>query len=652
MPKLSELVAQPQAAPRRKLSEVQAAPTPAVPKRERIEAGGSPSLMARAARNLGGEPLEEGIIGLGRSLDRTFRGAKQLATDSLGNQSRLAALALRSAGMDSASNALVRNVSAPLAASSQRQRSEEAASRALESQYDPGGYVAAGDVLGTIGQIVGPGALLRGTSAAPAFLPRTIGGNMLQGSVLGAMQPVAKDGERGRNALVGTVASGAGAAVPRAAGAAIGAGRAVVAPFTQSGQNRIAAQVIRRSAVDPARLAASAPSPIPGVQRTLAEETLDPGIAQLQRQFPVQLADQQMANNAARVQAVRQTFRGADQASIDGIESARDAAADRAVGGLAGIANSLPEANPFAGLGVRQTTQSVIDLDPVSRTLGNLIDTQRGRPAVQSTLAYVRDLVKQPVRNAEEAYNVRKTIGDLMEGRIGGELASSKVARAQLMQAREVLDQQMAKAFPGWGAYLQEYRAASTAADQARVGQRFIEGSGVPRGVDQTTGEVMLTPAALMAGRNADRLTQVATGFPRATAETTLTPPQRNLLAQLADEADRIRFTQNAGRAAGSNTAQNLATGNVLQTLSGGNRLANTLLASQPAQRVAGLAERTYGLFGVPERLQSVLADALANPQQAREILAALPASDRSLVTQALARVGGTTGALTPALTE
>lgn len=666
MPKLSELVTQPE---RRKLSQV----TATAPRETRDDyfdpnegtafgEGGDYSLGAlgrSVSRNLGslvGSPEigEQFVTGVGRNIDRTYRGVKQLGAESIANQSGMAASVLEALGARQPAQALARNVTLPAARVAERERVAERQNRLVPSTP----AMTAGDIAGTVGGIVGPGALLRGTSAAPVFLPRTIAGNALQGGVIGAAQPVAEEGERGRQTLIGTAAGGAGAAIPQAVGGVIRTARAALQPFTQRGQEQIVADLIQRTATQPARLSTPTPSQVEGVRLNLAEETRDPGIAQLARQFPVQLADQAAANNAARVQAVRNTFRGADQPSIDAIEAARDDAADAALARLPSITNPTPEApafNAFGSIGVAAPVKTplpqAVDLGPVARSLSSMADAARKRPAVQTPLNYVRDLLREPVRNAEEAYDVRKTIGDLMEGRIAGDLASSKVARAQLMQAREILDRQMEKAFPEWGRYLTGYREASRAADQARVGMRFLEGSGAPRGTD-ASGDVVLSPAALMAGRNADRLTQAATRFPRAQAAEALTPEQNQLLGNLARDADAMRAAQQAGRGPGSDTAQNLATQNVLRSLAGDNKLVGAALMSQPAKRMAGLAERTYSLFGVPDRLQTVLVDALANPQQARALLARLPQQDRLLITQALARIGGTGGALSPALTE
>lgn len=585
---------------------------------------------------------EQFRAGLGRNLTETGAGAYQAGVDLLN---------AGFAPVRQVLGALGSNV--PIApgvqAEAERLRAEQAERNVTGEPLRRRPAGLAGEFTGAATTLLAPGIALRGTAAGNALLPQTVAGNVRQGAILGAIQPVAEGESRLQSAAVGGLTGGVGAAIPAAGGALYRGVRSALEPLTQRGQESIVGQLLRQSATVPERINVAAPSGIPGVQRTLAEEADDPGIAQLQRQFETPLANQQRANNTARVEAIRGGFRGADQESIAAIESARDEAAERALARLPQVTNEAPRANPFGSLGGVQPQQAqAIDLAPVDRLLASAAEKRSRRPAVASALNYVRDQLRTPVRNAEEAYDVRKTIDDLMNGRLGGDQASSRAARAELMEAKALLDRQMERAYPEWGTYLQGYREASTAADQARVGQRLLEGQGGVPTLD-AQGNPLLTPAQLTRGRNADRLVQSATGFPRARAETTLTGEQRTLLSQLAEDADRLRSVENFGRAKGSNTVQNLATQNILSSIAGRSRLGQLATQLQPVQRVAALGERTYGLFGVPERLQQLTVEALENPARARELLARLPAPDRALVSDALTRAGGFVGQMVAA---
>lgn len=221
--------------------------------------------------------------GLGKSGVDTAQGAQQLFTDSSLNNVGILARGLDAVGLDSASRSLLEFAGKPLLESSLRQQARTAERRKIDAPLlDTGGGMF-GNIVGTTSQILGPGLLARGTVAAPMLLPRTIAGNVAQGAAVGAAQPVVRQGERLANTAIGASLGGAGAALPKAVGATYRALRAPFRPFTESGQNEAVAQILRGSASDPQRLMTAAPSAVPGVQRTLAEETLDPGIASLQR---------------------------------------------------------------------------------------------------------------------------------------------------------------------------------------------------------------------------------------------------------------------------------------------------------------------------------------------------------------------------------
>src|ERR1043165_4595009 len=132
-----------------------------------------------------------------------------------------------------------------------------------------------GNVIGTGAQFLLPGAALRNTTMGAAFLPQTIKGMAAQGAVVGALQPVGGGESRAANAGLGATAGALGSGIPVALSAAARGLVAPIRPFLESGREAAVASVLRGSASNPQGLLAAAPSSIPGVQRTLAEETLD-----------------------------------------------------------------------------------------------------------------------------------------------------------------------------------------------------------------------------------------------------------------------------------------------------------------------------------------------------------------------------------------
>lgn len=131
------------------------------------------------------------LAGLGASGLRTARGLRQGLTDF----SAAIAGPYARPGMEQRSDEL---------------RQREAEIRQMEAPLMDTAAGQAGNVIGTIGQLVGPALPLRGTAVASMLLPRTWKGNAALGAGVGAIQPVAEEGERGRNVAFGAGAGAAG----------------------------------------------------------------------------------------------------------------------------------------------------------------------------------------------------------------------------------------------------------------------------------------------------------------------------------------------------------------------------------------------------------------------------------------------------------
>ena len=153
------------------------------------------------------------------------------------------------------------------------------------------------------------------------------------------------------------------------------AATAPLRPFTRRGQEEIARRVLEGSASDASRLMTPALSAVPGVQRTLAEESLDPGIASLQRAVQqrsgsgAEYVTRRSANNDARVKAI-QAFAG-DDAAVRLAEQQRKAGTE-----------------PLLQQAMASTPR--VDVAPVSALLEQSIQKNAPRPPVQSALRDVQ----------------------------------------------------------------------------------------------------------------------------------------------------------------------------------------------------------------------------------------------------------------------
>jgi len=158
--------------------------------------------------------------GAGKAFADVGNGLKQLFT-----QAQMADVGVRAGIMNRLSpgsgNDYVRRVGLPLEDSLNQQYADTASRNALDAPLMSSKEGIAGSALANAAMMLGPGAALRGTSAAGAFAPTTIAGNALQGGVLGYIQPAESGSDRMNNAAIGLGMGGGFAAAPGVIGKAL-----------------------------------------------------------------------------------------------------------------------------------------------------------------------------------------------------------------------------------------------------------------------------------------------------------------------------------------------------------------------------------------------------------------------------------------------
>jgi hypothetical protein len=615
-----------------------------------------PSLIpAERYRAAGMEPPKRGsgssgnrysdyLAGVGKSIVDTASGVRQYAVDAAGDPANalgpLGKPLLRAIAGDRFDAAATKSPTLQGVRNyGQRLRNEEAERRRVLPSVSEDPAFALGNVVGTLGQLFTPGAALRGTTAGRAALPTTAGGNALQGFALGTVQPVAGQGERDVNQAVGGLAGWLGSAVPQAVGAATRPVRSAIGDLlgqpTASGVERRAADLIRQEAADVGSLMRPAPSAVPGVQRTLAEESLDPGVARLERQLrgsgPAGVfAPIDQANAAARVRSIEE-IAGTD-AQMAAAVAARSQAAQQARA-KAMLAGEVP---------VPETVKAV----------NEAIKGQQGRPAVESGLNTIRGLLPEggidpqtnlPITPAQEIAildNVRKTIGDMLEGRYGGENAAALQGARELIDVRNTLNQEIGDQVPAFAQYLDAYRQGSVPINRMEIGRELLERGAGSAIADPVTGVRPLTPAGFSRQANdLDSLAARATGFDKARADQILTPDDIAKIRAVQDDLERQAFRATAGSGGNSMTQERQALAR---------RMGRSAIQSVP---VVGRFAESLEAMG-EKRLNDTLARLIANPEEARRVLSTLNAKDRAVVNKALLQLSARTGAAVPALAE
>lgn len=568
------------------------------------------------------DALDQGQAGFAQSFINAGRGIKQLGAESLLRHAGMLEGGLRAAGLDSAADAAGRNLTRPAAQFERTVQREVDEARELDAPLLATGGGMTGAVVGNISQLLGPGLALRGTTAGRMLLPTTIGGNAAQGAALGYVQPTASGESRGGKAAIGGTVGAVIPAALKAPGAAIRAVKSAARPERAAAEEAV--RIVQREAQAPnIGTAGPNPSQIPGVTRSLYEETLDPGIARLEtasRGTGTGWADRDSANNLARQAALRE-FAG-DEASIAAAEEARSAA----TGQLRRQAFAEGDA------ALRQAAEAGFD---VSGNLAGLRDQfsriaqgQGGRSAVKRAIQDVMADLDDAAPTVQGLYNVRKSIGDLLSGKAGADKAYARAASAELMQMRDLLDAELVNLAPSFEQYLTAFQSMSRPINRMQVGQELIaRGSGQ---LDPLTGEGRLMPAQFgRQVRDLDRLAQSATGFGKAQAADMLQPDDFARINAVNDDLARSASRLVRGAGGGSHTASQQEVGKRIAVRSlarviPGVGAAVEFLESQNAQRLEKALERV-----------------LANPDEYRAIAALINRQDRRLLEQALIRIAG-----------
>lgn len=451
-------------------------------------------------------------------------------------------------------------------------RDAEIAKREADYQAQTPGSVAAGAgrVAGNLGfsMMGGPAALsapvTTGAQLGSRLLPSSprlgallgsSAGSGLLGAGYGATAPVIGgnyDDQSARNATIGAILGAATPAIGQAVGATgryIGRNiQAAVAPFTESGREKIAQNLL-------AKMAQNGPQKgnvtqfVPGVEPTMAEITGNPNVANLQRTMrdvnPVPFVAREESNALARQDALR-AIRG----SADDLAAAKLARDATAASDYLNTHVGIPVANTeYAALKKTPAFQSAfaeaermaknssgsVETKVVNRTLANR-GGQIGTPET-----YVSGVGLQRIKMAlDDQINTASRAGE-------------RGKAANILQVKDKLLSLMDKEIPGYAEARLAYSTAS----------RDIDAMQYLQGLNLADAQGNITLAKVQnALRNLEKM-QMKPGLNEAKS---VTPAQIEALTNIRDDLLRQAQAQ-AGRSLGSNTAQNLAMQNMLANL-------------------------------------------------------------------------------------
>lgn len=501
------------------------------------------------------------------------------------------------------------------------------------------------DVIATapVGGLLAKGARMVAPSAAAtqhgANLLRAVetsgaqGGNLLTRStgaaITGGASAAVVDPE---SAWAGTVIGGLTPGFFRLAGMTGDAMGALLRPLFARGQQRIVADILRQHVNDPRAAVAAlrqANELVPGSAPITAAAVGDPRLSGLTRtmqnanpDFAAELAQRQTAQNTARTNMLQ------DVAGTPGSLSVAREARDQATSGMRESVLSRAQDISAPHL-LRRLDQMLRDPNNAGQTAQAALRRMREQVAGASPNGTI---------NARALYEIRKDAGLAMNGRLQGEAGNLRYARGQLDRVQSLFDEAietasqqpvsnttrigvggsklttdaqasaMREADQGvqpqtsWRAYLSRYSEMSQPINQMDSLQDIMRR--VQTGTTDAQGNPLISAAKLnnILKNEGQDLTR------------SLSREQMQALRNLAADLNASQLALNSGRAVGSNTVQNLAGDQLLNTLLG------RLGSSTPARTTLGNALR-IPYARANQEIQSQLGNALLNPPEAAMLI-------------------------------
>lgn len=458
---------------------------------------------------------------------------------------------------------------------------------------------------GTVGNITGNVAALLPAALIPGAA--TLPGAAMIGAGSGALAPSTSTEETLKNTALGGALGVGGTLLGRGIGAAWQGGKALLEPFTKSGQEKIAARTLQEFATDPNAAAAAlrnARELVPGSAPSMAQASGDAGLAQLERT---------LVNNPESGSRLADLYAAQRAARIGAVESLAGTPAQRAAAEQARAQATRPLYQQF-------TERSY----PVDAELSNLLQ----RPALQSAMTRAERIAANEGRGAPLSatgpqsitgsglQDLNMGVGDLL-----GDVASGigKTERRAIMGTKDQLLQKMEQLNPAYGQANAKFAELSKPLNTMDVAQALLEKiqPALGRYGASTKEQASAYAHALEAAKDT---VKKQTGINKP-IEQVIDQKALDILNNVAKDLGRKVKAEDLGRAVGSNTAQNLAAQNLLRRTLGPTGLPQSWAESNALQAFLSPYTGVAKLAGSEQRVLDRLAQAAMDPADAAGLL-------------------------------
>lgn len=480
-----------------------------------------------------------------------------------------------------------------------------------------------------IGQMVGNMAATAPTMLIPGA--NTLAGGALIGAGTSALTTEGNAEKRLESGAMGGIAGGVGSLIPYAANLVA----KTFAPFGSTKQKeaivgRMINKITEKNAPDIIARLESAKPLVEGTKPTAAEVANSGGIAAMQRFVasanPENYAYRDVENKAARYAALQgiagdeEKMQAALKARSDAVEPLYQSASRKVVQSdaqLKDILDRLPN-------GTMQTAKDISRMNKQPFQFGkdvpaHQIDTgmldQFGRPIMRDIPAQYSSISGQGIDLLKKA--IDDTVNTNPTASIG-----KNAKNAGLGVKEDLLNWADAK-IPEYAQARELFQEHSRPINQMQVGQELLNKLGGSLTQHGASASEMANRYATALNDVKGNLVKNATGGIKRDLKDVMTPEQMDVLNGVAQDLARVKNSNDLGRGAGSNTAQNFAMNGIAEAAGIPTMLSGLLQALPPTRAAMGVGKSVASkIYDAPEReMRGLLADAMLDPKETARLM-------------------------------
>lgn len=461
---------------------------------------------------------------------------------------------------------------------------------------------------GMVGNVIGQAAAYAPTAMIPGA--NTLLGSAAIGAGTGLLAPSESGGETLSNTVMGGAAGPLSILLGRGIAGAYQGAKGLLQPLTAKGQERVAANTLQQFAKDPKAAAAAlrkAGEIVPGSVPTMAQASMDPGLAQLERT---------LVNNPETGPALAARFADQRAARMGAIQN---------VAGTDDFYNAIKAGrDAFAKEDYAAAMSQGIDSE-MSKALAPQLKSLMARPSIQAAKAEAIKLAKESdtaISNfgSIEGLDWLKKGLDNIISKASNPLNSAGTQKLRaLAQTKQDLMSVIEQVAPAYKTANDNFAAMSRQVNSMDVARDLLKRyePALSR-YGANTRELGNAYATALEGATSSVKKQTGMNLPLSSVMNT---GDITALENVARDLSRKAAADDLGRAVGSNTAQNLAAQNLLRRALGPTGLPQSWSESTALQTLLSPVTGVYKLGGADKRIMDRLTQAALDPNDAAALL-------------------------------